>query len=69
LHDLHVLLRHRLRSISLLPQPGGYEDVLIESREARSYGRLGVKSMSLACPCRQPALEHSGPDREGAALE
>ena len=24
-HDLHVLLRHRPRSISLLPQPGGFE--------------------------------------------
>jgi hypothetical protein len=54
---------------SLLPQPGGFEDdVSIESRDARSHGRLGVKSRSLAYPCRQPSLEHSDADWEGAAL-
>ena len=47
--------------------PGGFEDdVLIESRERPALtGRWGVKSMSLAYPCRQPSLEHSGGAREG----
>ena len=63
---LPLLLLAQRRSRDLVSQPGGFEDdVLIESREARAYGAWGVKSMSLAYPCRQPSLEHSGAAREG----
>ena len=63
---LPLLLLAQRRSRDLVSQPGGFEDdLLIESREARAYGRLGVRSMSLAYPRRQPVLEDSDADREG----
>src|SRR6478672_6402236 len=50
--DLHVLLRHRPRSISLLPQPGGFEALSMASEIAATD--------DLAAAIREQLCEFAG---------
>src|SRR5262249_17946669 len=54
LHDLHVLLRHRPLSISLLPQPGGFEG---RAGDIRGFGR--AQSSSSVSQIPEPSRESS----------